>query len=91
MTHKLHLLASAAIGVIALAFHFAEPVHAGTCQPVTVKASANDPATATTRAQVKLTQKAAQIGGRVTQTSTDCIPGPTGTVCKIKAVVCPSG
>jgi hypothetical protein len=89
MNRKTHLIAGAAIGIIA-ALIVTEPVHAGTCQPVTAKGRASDPATATTRAQVDLTQKAASIGGRVTQTSTNCIPGPTDTVCKIKAIVCPS-
>ena len=44
---------------------------------------------ATTRAQADLAAKAAFIKGKVTQTSTNCTPGPTKVVCKISAVVCP--
>ena len=43
----------------------AEPVQAGTCMPVTVKARAADPATATTKASIKLTQRAASLRGRI--------------------------
>jgi len=88
MTFKTQLIA---LGIIAAVVNFAAPAQAGTCQPVTAYAKAADPATATTRAQARLTQKAARIGGRVTQTSTNCEPGPVrGYTCKIKAVVCPT-
>ncbi len=67
-----------------------QPAQAGTCQPVTVKGHAKDPAAATTDAQIKLTQKLTQLGGgKVTQNSTDCKPIPGGFECKTKAVVCP--
>jgi len=88
MTRKL-LVAAATIGFISAVVNFAEPAQAGTCQPVTAYAKASDPATATTRAQASLTRKAARIGGRITQTSTNCVPGPVRYTCKIKAVVCP--
>jgi hypothetical protein len=65
------------------------PVEAGTCQPVDAKGKGKDIATATTRAQADLAVKAAVLGGKVTQTSTNCVPGPTKVVCKISAVVCP--
>jgi len=51
-----------------------QPAQAGTCSPVTVKGHAADPAAATTQAQIKLTQEAARIGGKVKQNSTDCKP-----------------
>jgi hypothetical protein len=65
------------------------PVEAGTCQPVDAKGKGKDIATATTRAQADLAVKAAVLAGKVTQTSTNCTPGPTKVVCKISAVVCP--
>jgi hypothetical protein len=65
------------------------PVEAGTCQPVDAKGKGKDIATATTRAQADLAVKAALLVGKVTPTSTDCVPGPTKVVCKISAVVCP--
>jgi hypothetical protein len=75
---------------IGAALVFAAPAQAGTCQPVTVKGHAKDPAAATTDAQIKLTQKLTQLGGgKVTQNSTDCAPIPGGFECKTKAVVCP--
>ena len=77
-----------AIGALA-AVSLSGPVEAGTCQPVDVKGKGKDIATATTRAQADLAVKAAVLGGKVTQTSTNCTPGPTKVVCKISAVVCP--
>jgi hypothetical protein len=65
------------------------PVEAGTCMPVKAKGFAKNIAKATTLAQIDLTQKAARVRGKVTQTSTNCVPGPTGVTCKISAVVCP--
>ena len=89
MTRKTPLIAGAAIG-IATALAFAQPLFAGTCQPVTVKGNAKDPAAATTQAQIKLTQELTRLGGgKVTQNSTDCKPMPGGFECKTKAVVCP--
>jgi hypothetical protein len=68
----------------------AEPVQAGTCMPVTVKARAADPATATTKASIKLTQRAASLRGRIKNSSTNCQKGPPGGfVCMTSAVVCP--
>jgi hypothetical protein len=65
------------------------PVEAGTCQPVKAKGKGKNIAEATTLAQVNLAQQAAALRGKVTQTSTNCVPGPTNVVCKIQAVVCP--
>jgi hypothetical protein len=39
--------------------------------------------------QIKLTQEAARIGGKVKQNSTDCKPVSGGFECKTSAVVCP--
>jgi hypothetical protein len=78
-----------AICALAAVLSFSGPVEAGTCQPVKAKGKGKDIATATTRAQVDLAVKAAALGGTVTQTSTNCVPGPTNVVCKISAVVCP--
>jgi hypothetical protein len=83
------VVVAGAIGALAAVFSFSVPAEAGTCQPVKAKGKAKDIATATTLAQFDLTAKAAALGGRVTQTSTNCVPGPTGVVCKIQAVVCP--
>ena len=77
-----------AIGALA-AVSLSGPVEAGTCQPVDVKGKGKDIATATTRTQTDLAVKAAVLGGKDTQTSTNCTPGPTKVVCKISAVVCP--
>jgi hypothetical protein len=66
------------------------PVQAGTCVPVTAKGRAGDPAAATTQAAIKLTQRAAAIGGKIKNRSTDCKKGPPGGfVCITSAVVCP--
>ena len=46
-------VAGALLAALAVAF-IAEPVQAGTCVPVTVKGRAADPATATTKASIKL-------------------------------------
>jgi hypothetical protein len=78
-----------AIGALAAVLSFSGPVEAGTCQPVKAKGKGKDIATATTLAQVDLAVKAAALRGTVTQTSTNCVPGPTNVVCKISAVVCP--
>ncbi|MGH6824446.1 MAG: hypothetical protein ACREC7_01870 [Methyloceanibacter sp.] len=68
----------------------AEPALAGTCVPVTVKGRGPDPATATTKAAVKLTQRAASLRGKVKNSSTNCQKGPPGGfVCTTSAVVCP--
>ncbi len=84
-------LAAVACVVAALAavFSFSAPVEAGTCQPVKAKGKGKNIAEATTLAQVDLAQKAAAMRGKVTQTTTNCVPGPTNVVCKIQAVVCP--
>ena len=58
--------------------------------PVTVKAHAADPDTATTKASIKLTQRAASLSGRIKNSSTNCQKGPPGGfVCMTSAVVCP--
>jgi len=58
--------------------------------PVTVKGRAADPATATTKASIKLTQRAASLRGRIKNSSTNCQKGPPGGfVCTTSAVVCP--
>lgn len=68
----------------------AEPVQAGTCMAVTVKGRAADPATATTKASIKLTQRAASLRGRIKNSSTNCQKGPPGGfVCTTSAVICP--
>ena len=57
---------------------------------VTVKGRGPDPATATTKAAVKLTQRAASLRGKVKKSSTSCQKGPPGGfVCTTSAVVCP--
>lgn len=77
-------------GVLAAFSFTVQPAQAGTCQPVTVKGHAKDPAAATTDAQIKLTQKLTELGGgKVKDNSTDCKPIPGGFECKTKAVVCP--
>jgi hypothetical protein len=78
-----------AIAAFAAAVLISGSVEAGTCQPVDAKGKGKDIATATTRAQADLAVKAAVLRGRVTQTSTNCVPAPTKVVCKISAVVCP--
>ena len=78
-----------AIGALAAIVSLSASTEAGTCQPVNAKGKGKDIATATTRAQADLAVKAALLAGKVTQTSTNCVPGPTKVVCKISAVVCP--
>jgi hypothetical protein len=83
-------IAGAFLAAVAAAAFFAEPVQAGTCMPLTVKARAADPATATTKASIKLTQRAASLRGRIKNSSTNCQKGPPGGfVCTTSAVVCP--
>jgi hypothetical protein len=89
MIRETRLTAGAAIGIVAAMLTFASPVEAGTCASIAGKARAADPATATTRAQIELVQKAARFGGKITNTSTNCIKSPPGYVCKMTAVVCP--
>lgn len=73
----------------ALLFSLAGPVEAGTCQPVKAKGVAAKLATAQAYAQADLKQTAKSKGGKVTQTSMNCVPGPSSYKCKINAVVCP--
>ena len=87
MSHRTHL-AAATIGIIA-ALSFAGPVEAGTCQSIKAKGQAAKLAIAQAYAQADLKQTAKSMGGKVTQTSTNCVPGPSGYRCKIDAVVCP--
>jgi membrane-bound ClpP family serine protease len=83
-------VAGALFASLAAVVVIAEPVQAGTCMPVTVKARAADPATATTKASIKLTQRAASLRGRIKNSSTNCQKGPPGGfVCMTSAVVCP--
>lgn len=84
------LLVGVAFGAIAASAVIAEPAMAGTCMPVTVKGRGPDPATATTKASVKLTQRAAMLRGKIKNSSTNCQKGPPGGfVCTTSAVVCP--
>ena len=84
------LVAGAVLGALAALAIVAQPALAGTCVAVTVKGRGPDPATATTKAAVKLTQRAAQIRGKVKNSSTSCQKGPPGGfVCTTSAVVCP--
>ena len=57
-------IAGALLAVLAVGAFDAQPVQAGTCVPVTVKGRAADPATATTKASIKLTQRAASTEGQ---------------------------
>ena len=88
MTNKGRLIVAVIIS-IAAALSFAEPVQAGTCQSVKAKGQAPKMATAMAFAQADLKQTAKSRGGKVTQVSSNCVPGPWGYVCKISAVVCP--
>jgi hypothetical protein len=84
------LLVGVALGAIAAGAVIAEPAMAGTCMPVTVRGRGPDPATATTKASIKLTQRAAMLRGRIKNSSTNCQKGPPGGfVCTTSAVVCP--
>ncbi len=84
---NVHLIAGA-FGIIA-GLGLAGTADAGTCMSVNAKGVANNVAKATALAQVNLQEKAKRRGGKVTQASTNCVPGPAGTVCNISAVVCP--
>jgi len=75
--------------IVAAALGLSVPAHAGTCQPVKAKGVANTLAKATLYAQADLQYTAKHMKGRVTQTSTNCVPGPSSYRCKINAVVCP--
>ena len=88
MNRKTQFVVSTAIAAV-VALVLSAPVGAGTCVPVKAKGFAKNIAKATTLAQIELTQKAANLRGKVTQTSTNCVPGPSGVTCKISAVVCP--
>ena len=84
------VVAGVALGALAALAVVAEPALAGTCVAVTVKGRGPDPATATTKAAVKLTQRAASLRGKVKKSSTSCQKGPPGGfVCTTSAVVCP--
>jgi hypothetical protein len=73
----------------ALAVAIAAPAQAGTCQPVSAKGRAADPATATTKAQAKLVKQAARMSGKLMNTSTSCKQGALGAECKMTGAVCP--
>jgi len=84
------VIAGVLLSALAAVALVAAPALAGTCVAVTVKGRGPDPATATTKAAVKLTQRAAQIRGKVKNSSTNCQKGPPGGfVCTTSAVVCP--
>lgn len=83
-------IASALLASLAVSAFAVEPAQAGTCMAVTVKGRAADPATATTKASIKLTQRAAALRGRIKNSSTNCQKGPpSGFVCTTSAIVCP--
>jgi len=88
MNRKTQFVVRTAIAAV-IALALSAPVGAGTCVPVKAKGFAKNIAKATTLAQIDLTQKAARLRGKVTQTSTNCVPEPSGVTCKILAVVCP--
>ena len=77
------VIAGVAIGTLAAVLNVSAPVEAGTCQPVKAKGKGRDIATASTLAEASLAVKAAALGGTVTQTSSNCVPGPTVVVCRI--------
>ena len=66
------LIAGILLSALAAFAVVAEPALAGTCVPVTVKGRGPDPATATTKASVKLTQRAVTLRGQVKNSSTNC-------------------
>jgi hypothetical protein len=83
-------IACALLAALAIGAFVAAPVQAGTCVPVTVKGRAADPATANTKASIKLTQRAAALRGRIKNSSTNCQKGPPGGfVCTTSAIICP--
>jgi hypothetical protein len=77
MDCKTQFVVSTAVAAV-VAVLLSAPVEAGTCVPVKAKGFANNIAKATTLAQIDLTKKAASLRGKVTQTSTNCVPGPAG-------------
>jgi hypothetical protein len=84
------VVAGALLGALAALAFVAGPAQAGTCVPVTVKGRGADPASATRQASIKLTRRAASIGGKVKNSSTNCQKGPpAGFLCTTSAVVCP--
>jgi len=83
------ILAAAAVAIVAVGFSFAEPVRAGTCQPVKAKGVAKDLKTATLYAQADLKQTAKSMKGKVTQTTAKCGRLMSDFHCTIDAVVCP--
>jgi hypothetical protein len=64
------LIAGVLLSAIAALAVVSEPALAETCVAVTVKGRGPDPATATTEAAVKLTQRAASLRGKVKKSST---------------------
>ena len=74
-------IAGALLAALAVGAFVAEPAQAGTCMAVTVKGRAADPATATTKASIKLTQRAASLKGQ-DQEQFDQLPeGTAGWLC----------
>ena len=81
MIHGKVLIAGVLLSAIAALAVVSGPALAGTCVAVTVKGRGPDPATATTKAAVKLTQRAASLRGKVKKSSTSCQKGPPGASC----------
>ena len=82
-------VAAAVVAVFAVAFSFAGPVQAGTCQPVRAKGVGKDLKTATLYTQADLKQTAKSMKGKVTEATTKCDRAFGEFHCKIDAVVCP--
>ncbi len=89
MIRETQLVAGAAISVIVAILAFALPAEAGTCSPVMGKGRAADPATATTRAQHELIQRAARLRRQDLAAVDQLQKDRRGFVCKVTAVVCP--
>ena len=83
------ILTAAIVANLAVAFNFAEPVQAATCQPVRAKGVAKDTKTATLYAHADLKQTAKSMKGKATQATTKCDRAFGEFHCKVDAVVCP--
>ena len=79
------ILTAAIVASLAVAFSFAEPVQAGTCQPVRAKGVAKDMKTATLYAQADLKQTAKSMKGKATQATTKCDRAFGEFHCKVDA------
>ncbi len=83
------ILLIAGLGVLTAMFALVDSAQAGTCQPVSAKGRGADAATATTKAQAKLVQRAARKGGKLMNTSTSCKKGVLGFECTMTGASCP--